>query len=75
MPTWLPPMPRRTRSEFEYELIDTGAFAEDRYFDVTVEYAKSSPGDILIRIEVTNRGPEPASLDVLPDPVVPQYME
>ncbi len=57
---------RRSRSEFEYELIDTGAFAEDRYFDVTVEYAKSSPGDILIRIEVTNRGPEPASLDVLP---------
>ena len=56
----------RSRGEFEYELIDTGAFAEDRYFDVTVEYAKSSPGDILIRIEVTNRGPEPASLDVLP---------
>jgi len=57
---------RRSRSEFEYELIDTGVFAEDRYFDVTVEYAKSSPGDILISIEVTNRGPEPASLDVLP---------
>jgi hypothetical protein len=51
---------------FEYELIDTGAFAENRYFDVQVEYAKASPEDILIRITVTNRGPESASLLLLP---------
>ena len=57
---------RRGLDEYEYELIDTGAFAEDRYFDVTVEYAKSSPDDILITIEVTNRGPETASLVLLP---------
>jgi hypothetical protein len=57
---------RRSRSEFEYELIDTGAFDEDRYFDVTVEYAKSSPDDILITIEITNRGPESSRLEVLP---------
>ncbi len=57
---------RRSRNEYEYELIDTGAFAEDRYFDVSVEYAKNSPDDILITIEITNRGPDPASIDVLP---------
>jgi hypothetical protein len=52
--------------DFEYELIDTGAFADDRYFDVVVEYAKGSPEDIVVTIEVTNRGPEAASLHVLP---------
>jgi len=57
---------RRTRNEFEYELIDTGLFKEDRYFDVFVEYAKESPQDILINITVFNRGPEPADLHVLP---------
>src|SRR5436190_10100087 len=50
----------------EYELIDTGAFDEDRYFDVFVEYAKAGPDDILIRISVHNRGPEAARLHVLP---------
>ena len=53
-------------SEFEYELIDTGVFDEDRYFDVFVEYAKASPDDILIQISVHNRGPEAAELHVLP---------
>ena len=57
---------RRSRNEFEYELIDTGIFDDDRYFDVFVEYAKESPGDILIKITVCNRGPEVASLAVLP---------
>lgn len=57
---------RRGVDDYEYELIDTGAFAEDRYFDVTVEYAKASPEDILINIEITNRGPEQASLVLLP---------
>jgi hypothetical protein len=57
---------RRTRFDFEYELLDTGIFAEDRYFDVTVEYAKNDIDDILIRISMTNRGPELASLYVLP---------
>jgi hypothetical protein len=57
---------RRTRNEMEYELLDTGVFEGDRYFDVFVEYAKGSPEDILIRITVANRGPEPATLHVLP---------
>jgi hypothetical protein len=57
---------RRSREEFEYELIDTGIFNEDRYFDVFVEYAKETPEDLLIRITVHNRGPESARLHVLP---------
>ncbi|HWT77638.1 MAG TPA: glucosidase, partial [Candidatus Methylomirabilis sp.] len=57
---------RRTRHEMEYELIDTGVFDQDRYFDVFVEYAKASPEDILIQITVCNRGPESAELHVLP---------
>jgi hypothetical protein len=51
---------------FEYELIDTGVFAESRYFDVQAEYAKVGPSDILIRIQVTNRGPDTAPLHLLP---------
>ncbi|HEV7998806.1 MAG TPA: glucosidase [Planctomycetaceae bacterium] len=57
---------RRGRVGLEYELLDTGVFDQDRYFDVFVEYAKASAQDILIRITVCNRGPEPAALDVLP---------
>jgi hypothetical protein len=57
---------RRGRHEFEYELIDTGVFDDDRYFDVVVEYAKESPEDILIQISIHNRGPEPAELHLLP---------
>ncbi len=57
---------KRTRSEPEYELIDTGIFEDDRYFDVFVEYAKASPTDLLIRIRAYNRGPESATLHVLP---------
>ena len=57
---------RRSREEMEYELLDTGAFADDRYFDVFVEYAKDGPEDVLIRITVHNRGPEAARLRVLP---------
>jgi len=57
---------RRTREEREYELVDTGVFAESRYFDVTVEYAKAGPEDILIRITAVNRGPEAADLHLLP---------
>ncbi len=57
---------RRGRSNPEYELIDTGVFDEDRYFDVFVEYAKASAEDILVRISVINRGPETATLDLLP---------
>jgi hypothetical protein len=57
---------RRSRQEFEYELLDTGAFDDNRYFDVFVEYAKESPEDILVRITVHNRGPEAARLRVLP---------
>lgn len=50
----------------EFELIDTGIFAENRYFDVTIEYAKAAPEDILIQISITNRGPAPAPLHLLP---------
>ena len=57
---------RRGRRQPEYELIDTGAFAENRYFDVFATYAKASPDDMLIEIEVVNRGPEHATLHVLP---------
>jgi hypothetical protein len=57
---------QRTRDELEYELIETGIFNEDRYFDVFVEFAKASPEDILIQISAVNRGPEPAQLHVLP---------
>jgi hypothetical protein len=57
---------RRGRNEPEYELLDTGVFDEDRYFDVFVEYAKATPEDILIRITAVNRGPDAAALDLLP---------
>jgi hypothetical protein len=57
---------RRSREEFEYELLDTGVFDTDRYFDVFVEYAKADPEDVLARITVHNRGPEAAKLHVLP---------
>jgi hypothetical protein len=57
---------RRGRQAAEYELVDTGIFANDRYFDVQVEYAKADPDDILMRASVTNRGPETAVVDVLP---------
>jgi Mannosylglycerate hydrolase MGH1-like glycoside hydrolase domain len=57
---------RRTRSEMEYELLDTGVFDGERYFDVFVEYAKGGPEDILVQITAANRGPETAELHVLP---------
>jgi hypothetical protein len=57
---------RRSKLEREFELIDTGVFDESRYFDVFVEYAKATPDDVLIRITVANRGPEAATLHVLP---------
>jgi hypothetical protein len=57
---------RRGKNEPELELADTGVFAEGRYFDVFVEYAKGGPNDILIRITVANRGPEAASVRLLP---------
>src|SRR5687767_15011375 len=56
----------RDRSQPEFELADTGAFDRNRYFDVEVEYAKADPDDILVRVHVINRGPEPAVIDALP---------
>jgi hypothetical protein len=56
----------RNRHDMEYELLDTGIFAGDRYFDVFVEYAKDGPEDMLVQISVVNRGPEAAELQVLP---------
>ena len=56
----------RSRQDFEYELLDTGVFDQDRYFDVFVEYAKAFPEDILIEITIHNRGPEAAEVHVLP---------
>ena len=56
----------RSRREPEFELIDTGVFADDAYFDVVVEYAKAEPEDILMRVEAFNRGAQPAALHLLP---------
>jgi len=57
---------RRGRDETEYEIEDTGVFDENRYFDVTVDYAKAAPTDLCIRITVRNAGPDAADLEVLP---------
>src|SRR5262245_2503275 len=57
---------RRGRDDEEFELLDTGVFDDDRYFDVVAEYAKAAPDDIAIRIAVINRGPDDATLHVLP---------
>jgi hypothetical protein len=57
---------QRGQAGREFELLETGIFAEDRYFDVEVEYAKAAPDDILVRVTVTNRGPDAATLHLLP---------
>jgi hypothetical protein len=57
---------RRGRDQPEFELIDTGVFDDDRYWEITADYAKASPEDILLRVTVRNAGPEPATIDVLP---------
>jgi Mannosylglycerate hydrolase MGH1-like glycoside hydrolase domain len=57
---------RRGTDQPEYELLDTGIFDDDRYFDIVIEYAKVTTDDIVIRIEATNRGPDPAPLHILP---------
>jgi hypothetical protein len=57
---------RRTKDDPEFELLDTGVFAESRYFDITIEYAKAAPDDILIVATATNRGPQAARLHLLP---------
>ena len=57
---------RRNKLESEFELIDSGLFEEDRYFDIFIEYARASPTDILMRVKAVNRGPEPARLVLLP---------
>ena len=57
---------RRDKAQPEYELLDTQAFSDDRYFDVTIEYAKASATDIRIRVRIDNRGPEAATLHLLP---------
>jgi len=57
---------KRSKNAPEYELLDTGVFDDNRYFDVSIEYAKAAPDDLLIRIRVANRGPETAPLHLLP---------
>jgi len=57
---------RRGRNDLEFELVDAGVFDQNRYFDVTAEYAKAAPNDILIRITIANRGPDAAAVHVLP---------
>ena len=57
---------RRSRSECEYELMETGVFHQDRYFDIFIEYAKNEQDDILVRVTVINRGPDAATLHLLP---------
>ncbi len=56
----------RSKQEFEYELLDTGVFDDDRYFDVIIEYAKAAHDDILMLVTAINRGPDPATLHLLP---------
>src|SRR5258708_34780281 len=63
---WGKEVRRRNRSDFEYELLDTGIFEENRYFDIFTEYAKSSAEDVLIKITAINRGPAEADLSILP---------
>ena len=65
---------RRGKNEPEFELMDTGVFDENRYFDVFVEYAKADAEDILIKITVTNRGPEAAQSAPAADDLVPQHL-
>src|SRR3982074_1969505 len=57
---------KRGKDQWEFELLDTGTFADNRYFDVFVEYAKATPEDILVRVSAVNRGPETARLHLLP---------
>src|ERR1035438_920908 len=57
---------RRNKADPEFELLDTGVFDDNRYFDVFIEYAKAAAEDILVRISAWNRAPESASLDLLP---------
>ncbi len=70
--SWWRPIGARGRHELEYELLDTGVFDQDRYFDVFVEYAKESPEDILIQITIHNRGPEAGGTSRAADALVPQ---
>ena len=72
--TWWRRTGPRTRTDLEYELIDTGVFDDDRYVDVDVEYAKAGPEDIHIRITVTNRGAERGDGAPAADAVVPQHV-
>ena len=65
---------RRSREEMEYELLDTGVFNDDRYFDVFVEYAKAGPEDILVRITAVNRGPDAAETASPADALVPERL-
>ena len=65
---------RRDKHSPEFELMDTGVFSDNRYFDVSVEYAKSAPEDILVRITVTNHGPERAEIASASHRVVPEYV-
>src|SRR5579871_2771521 len=57
---------RRTTADREFELLDTGIFDDDRYFDIFIEYAKAGPDDVCIRIEAWNRGPHSSTLHILP---------
>ena len=65
---------QRQRDAPEFELLDTGIFDDQRYFDVFIEYAKATPDDVLIKITIANRGPEAASLHILPQLLVPKYV-
>src|SRR6516165_6667477 len=57
---------RRGKQQPEFEIIDTGVFDDDRYFDVDIEYAKAGPDDVLLRVTAVNRGPEAAAIHILP---------
>ncbi len=65
---------RRGKDAPEFELIDTGIFDDDRYFDVFVEYAKAAPDDLLMRVTAYNRGPADAELDIAAATLVSQHL-
>ena len=74
MSNWCKRTAVAAKHEREFELMDTGIFDENRYFDVFIEYAKADAEDILVRITVANRGPEAARSARAADGLVPQHM-
>ena len=74
IPNSSPRTPSRGYGQPEFELLDTGVFDDDRYWDITIDFAKAETDDIVVSVEVRNAGPDAATLHVLADAVVPQHV-